>query len=229
MNAAGRLLADVLDLALPLTCVGCAQPGEAWCRRCLPVAQCSITEHGELTVSAAQEYQGITRTALLAYKERGHRQLAPALADLLAAAVAASLKRQFGRAAADIRPLLVPVPSTRAAARVRGGDHLLRLTIRAARQTAAEVARPLCVGAAVADSAGLSEKQRVANLTGQLTARPPADPRWAGRPALLVDDIVTTGATLNEASRALGDAGWQVIGAAVIAATRRRFPATRRT
>jgi predicted amidophosphoribosyltransferase len=37
-----------------------------------------------------------------------------------------------------------------------------------------------------------------------------------------VDDIVTTGATLREAARALTSAGWQVSGAAVIAATQRR-------
>jgi predicted amidophosphoribosyltransferase len=43
-----------------------------------------------------------------------------------------------------------------------------------------------------------------------------------GRPALLVDDVVTSGATLGEAARALQDGGWYVVGAAVVAATPRR-------
>ena len=69
---------------------------------------------------------------------------------------------------------------------------------------------------AIADSAGLGLRERAENLHHALAARP-----GEGRVALLVDDIVTTGATLGEAERALQAAGWAVAGAVVVAATPR--------
>ena len=73
----------------------------------------------------------------------------------------------------------------------------------------------------VRDSAGLTTAARAANLDAAMRARPP---RRDGRAAVVVDDIVTTGATLREAARALRAAGWTVVGAAVVAATPRRVP-----
>jgi predicted amidophosphoribosyltransferase len=71
----------------------------------------------------------------------------------------------------------------------------------------------------VQDSAGLRIDERRANLAGAMAARPA--PNACG-PVVVVDDIVTTGATLAEAIRALRCAGWPVTGAAVVAATPRR-------
>jgi len=68
----------------------------------------------------------------------------------------------------------------------------------------------------VRDSAGLSSAARLDNLNAAMSAGPPS-----GRPAVIVDDIATTGATLREAARALTAAGWMVAGAAVVAATTR--------
>src|SRR5262249_35076390 len=129
------------------------------------------------------------------YKEDGRRDLASVLGTLLARALAGSTG------------VLVPVPSTSEAVRRRGGDHVRRLAQIAARQTGRSVRQPLAIRRTVRDSAGLGICERRANLAGAFVAGPPPLP---GNPAILVDDIVTTGATLAEGVRALHLAGWRV-------------------
>jgi predicted amidophosphoribosyltransferase len=109
------------------------------------------------------------------------------------------------------------VPSARSAVRRRGYDHALRLARAAARQLSLD-ARPLLVQARrVDDQSGLSTAQRARNLAGALRASGVPD-----LPVVVVDDVMTTGATLVEAARALAAQGHRVAGAAVLAATRRR-------
>lgn len=163
----------------------------------------------DLAVVAAARYEGVLRTALLAYKERARRDLCRPLGGLLASAVA-----ETGAPLA----VLVPMPTSAAARRARGGDHMLRLARTAARPSARTVCAPLRLTRAVRDSAGLDIAGRAANLHEAMTAIPPR-----GYPvAVLVDDIVTTGTTLREAAAALRAAGWTVGGAAVVAATPKR-------
>lgn len=166
-------------------------------------------------VYAACEYAGDVRSAIIAFKERRQRALAAPLAGYLSDAIDVS-RRQFG--AESDRPVLVPIPSSRSAARERGGDHLRRLAIEVARHNGLQVLPALRLAGRVRDSAALSPAERSANLANRMSAMPST----GGRPVLIVDDIVTTGATLAEASRALLAAGWQVCGAAVIAATKLR-------
>ncbi|HEY0167784.1 MAG TPA: phosphoribosyltransferase family protein [Jatrophihabitans sp.] len=216
-----RLLPDLLDLVLPAKCVCCGRAGLVWCPGCQPT---STPEPVALAcpapVFAAGEYGGALRSALLAFKERGQRALAGPLAAYLSDAVDVGCRRLSGPAD---RLVLVPIPSSRAAARQRGGDHLLRLVAEVAPQNGLEVSPALRLHGRGRDSAGLSPAQRAANLANRMRAVP-----VAGRPsALIVDDIVTTGATLAEACRALQAAGWQVRGAAVIAATKLRQPEQR--
>jgi predicted amidophosphoribosyltransferase len=200
-------LADSLaDLVLPRACYGCGRGGTTLCRTCAPLAMIAV-EHAGVAAVAAGPYDGALRDALLAYKERGRRDLAGPLAARLAAAVSAL-------DAPDA--VLVPIPSTAGARRARGGDHVRRLARRAGRTAPA-----LRLTRAVRDSAGLDAAERAANLAGALCARPPGHPR---APAIVADDIVTTGATLREGARALALAGWSVAGAAVVAATPLRFP-----
>jgi predicted amidophosphoribosyltransferase len=124
---------------------------------------------------------------------------------------------------------LVPVPSRRTAVRARGQDATLRLTRRAAavlRRAGCdvEVLPVVRIVRGLADQAGLDARERAANLHGALAVPDRLARHVRGRPVVVVDDVITTGASIVEAARALRAAGADVRCAAVVAATRRRRP-----
>jgi predicted amidophosphoribosyltransferase len=206
------VLADLLDLVLPRDCAGCALPGRTLCGACAAVLAGAPVVHrptpappGLPPLVAAAAYDGVVRSLLLAHKERGRLALTRPLGGALAAAAGV-----HGRG-----PVLVPVPSSPAAVRARGHDHARRLAAAAARRLGVRSAALLVQARGVQDQSGLDADARSANLAGALRARRRLD----GLPVVVVDDVVTTGATLVEAARALTAAGAQVRGAAVVAAT----------
>jgi predicted amidophosphoribosyltransferase len=138
------------------------------------------------------------------------RDLAQPLGCLLADAVRSYLDEA-------LFVVLVPVPSRPVAARVRGGDHVLRLARIAGAELNLPVSRAIRLRRRVRDSAGLGIRDRADNLHGAMVARLPPP----GVTAIVVDDIVTSGATAREAQRALTLSGWPVLGTAVVAATPR--------
>lgn len=220
------LVAALLDLVVPQSCAGCGLSGSRLCATCA-AALAGIADEplGRTTPSpvpvgfpvaaTAAAYDGVVRAALVAHKERGRLGLVRPLGRALAAAVI--------RLDPPAGVVLVPVPSARAAVRARGHDHARRLA-RAAAEELTAAGRParalplLSPARAVADQAGLGSARRAANLAGALTAVR----NVSGLVVVIVDDLVTTGATLVEAARALAAAGAQVHGAATVAATQRR-------
>jgi predicted amidophosphoribosyltransferase len=222
-----QLLTALLDLVVPQSCAGCAVAGHRLCGPCaMTLAAVAAHPIGRTAPSpvppgfptaaaAAARYDGVVRGALVAHKEKGRLGLARPLGRALAAAVA-ELDPPAG-------VLLVPVPSARAAVRARGHDHARRLAATAARELTragrpARAAALLRPGRAVADQAGLDSSARAVNLHGALVAARPL----AGWSVVIVDDLVTSGATLAEAVRAAVAAGAFVHGAATVAATQRR-------
>jgi predicted amidophosphoribosyltransferase len=175
---------------------------------------------------AAGAYAGPVRPAVAAFKEHGRAELAGPLGTALALAVAVHAALLPGRPV-----LLVPLPPTRAALRARGRDPVRELAVAAVAELRAagvdaEQARLLARTGRVRDSAGLTVAQRRANLAGTVTARAARVPR--GALLVVVDDVVTSGATLTQAAVALGvtaAAGGGPVLAAVVAATPR--PAAR--
>ncbi|MBT2366907.1 ComF family protein [Streptomyces sp. ISL-10] len=204
---------EISGLVLPVACGGCGRPRTELCEQCAlalygwaarrarPVPE----PEGLPVVHAAAAYSDAVRALLLAHKERGAMGLARPLGRALAGAVRASAPAR----GAGLGPvLLVPVPSARRAVRARGHDPLRRIALAAAgelRRTGrpAQVLPVLRQHRQVADQAGLTARERLVNLSAALRLRPGAESLLKGGTAVLVDDLMTTGASLVEAARAL--------------------------
>jgi predicted amidophosphoribosyltransferase len=243
LRGIGRLWASFADLVAPALCGGCERP-------LLRVASAGLCEgcrdelaHEPRRVALARPprglppvyvtapYAGGVRGAIVAHKEHARFDLARPLGMALARAAEALLDALLDheRVGPDrgTRLLLVPVPSTRAAVRRRGHDPLASLGLRVAGilRSAGHDVEFLPVlrhRRAVSDQAGLDRAARLRNLGGALAvpARHARRVVSAAPRVVLLDDIVTTGASLAEAARAIRAVGARVSGAAAIAATR---------
>jgi predicted amidophosphoribosyltransferase len=236
-------LREALAVLLPVDCAGCGLPDHALCPACRPALRArparSPLADGTPVVSALR-YEEVVRRVLLAYKEQGRtglaRSLAPALGDAVgeAAMLAVAVPHP-----GELELCAVP---TSGRSRSRRGYRPLTLLLRRAGLREAGVLREArATGgfglpglAGLLDITGipgtgrrhreqksLGRAERAGNLAGAFAARGRLD----GRSFLLVDDILTTGATLFETARAVRAAGGTVVSAATLAFTPRRHPA----
>ncbi len=205
-----RALTDALAFLFPVPCAGCGAEGRALCAVCAPslVALVNMIDlPGVGPVTAALAYEGVARAGVLGLKEEARTALAAPLAVPFAAAVSAALAEVPDAVSAA-------VPSSRAARRRRGFEPVRLLASRAGiRLTPLFLpARPHAV------QKGLGVAERARNLEGVFALARPVE----GIRVLLVDDVVTSGATLVAAAGALRAGGAEVVGGAVLAATPRR-------
>jgi predicted amidophosphoribosyltransferase len=206
----------MLDLILPLECGGCGIPATRWCEGCArelivkPDDPHLVSPRidPQVPVFALGRYGGARRQAILAMKERGRGDLvAP-----LALALAVGLHRLLSWGIVETPLTIVPAPTRRSSARRRGGDPVARMAGTAvARHPGIAVGSALRIKALTRDSVGLGSAERERNIAGRVVLRGPRPPTEV----VLVDDIVTTGATARESVRVLRDAGVRV--AAVLA------------
>ena len=202
---------SLLDVLFPPVCVACDRVGSALCERCRPspaAVECSSV--GDLPCLALGPYEGPLRRAVLALKA-GRRDVAAALGVLLAAMLAA-----------ERGIVVVPVPTTRGRSRRRGFD---QATLLAAEMTRSQGLPhvPALVRAAGAAQHGRSRAERLGPQRRFACAAASFPP---GARVVLLDDVVTTGATLADARATLHAAGVRVAGAVVVARTHegRRAP-----
>ena len=227
-----RVFEPLVDLVLPRVCAGCGHPGCLLCPGCAALLArprlATPRRHpdGFPPTVAAAAYAGPVRPVVNAFKEHGRTELAGPLGAALALAVV--VVRAAAGAAGPV--VLVPLPSSRAAVRERGRDHVAELTRAALRElrragVPATAARLLGRRGRVRDSAGLDARQRRANLAGTFVAREPV--RRGSGLLVVVDDVVSSGASVTEAAAVLLPAARRFdtpVVAAVVAATPRGRP-----
>ena len=211
MSPPTATLAPVLDLILPLECGGCGALSTRWCDACAIELSVGIDEprvvnprvDPQVPVFALGRYVGARRQAILAMKEHGRGDLVAPLARALAVGV----HRLLAWGMVETPLTIVPAPTRRSAARRRGGDPITKVAGAAvAGHPDIGVVQALRLKALARDSVGLNTSARERNVVGRVLLRGKR-PRTE---VVIVDDVVTTGATARESVRILQAAGLRV-------------------
>jgi len=217
----------LLDLLFPPRCVVCGASGADLCGACLgkirrpPEPRCARCDMSLISGRAARGglcrecasgarthaldrmivaavYEGTVRAAIHALKYQRKRRAAEPLAGLALAAWRASGLR------ADV---IVPIPLHRSRSRQRGFNQADLLALSLARGARLPIQRDtLGRVRATAAQARLSWGERQRNVAGAFALRPEAAGALSGRTILLIDDVITTGATVQAAASALREA-----------------------
>ena len=212
------ILSDLADLVLGRCCLSCGTPAPGLCGPCLarlrrPPMQLSRPQIAVPVLSAAA-YSGLTRELLIAYKEHGYRSLARPLGWMLADAIWTARRLSSDRSVSIVR-----VPSHRRSQ--RGYDALGDIATVARRAISStgtpwQEQRLLRIGTDYPALKRLGKQARRDRIAGAFRL---SGGVASGAPVILVDDIITTGATIAEAMRMLTAAGIRVSAIAVVAAT----------
>lgn len=217
---------DLARLAVPVECPGCGARDEKWCDECAalwwepPVRveslapRLDVEGRPSLPVWSVATLAGPAHGFLTAWKDAGRRDL-----DTFLGAAMRRQSRAVAPALASVpgRVLTVAVPARPGAVRRRGRD-LPEALADAAAQGLAGAGRHAAHAAGVlrlarGEQRGGSARRRWQAMSGALRARR----ALPGEAVLLVDDVMTTGASLAVASDALERAGAAVFGALVLA------------
>ncbi|WP_125098759.1 ComF family protein [Leucobacter chromiireducens] len=207
---------DVLALVLPTACRSCGAPDREFCDRCVAAVRAPaepLRLDLGVPVAARGPYAGPLRALLLAFKHGGRVRSARLLGAQLRVPLAAVLAAApVGRLA-----LLVPVPSTPARFRARGYRpvELLGASALRGQRFPVRLTRALRTTRGRRGQVGLAPRERARNAR-LLAVRRVARPRIRGRDVVLLDDVLTTGATVLAARDACESAGARVVAIVVL-------------
>jgi ComF family protein len=219
----GALAGRALDLALPARCPGCGREGPPICDGCLPKLDARLDVPAGIPIGLPSDvpppllqlewcapFSGLVRRALHELKYAGEKRLATPLGEAIA--------RRWARTGAG-GDLLVHVPVHAERRKKRGYDQA-ELIARAAGSALHIPAAPLLERTrATTAQFDLDRADRATNVSGAFALHARA-PRPTGRWVVLIDDVMTTGATLAACAEALLDAG--AIGVSAITVARER-------
>ncbi|MGC9529588.1 MAG: ComF family protein [Candidatus Bipolaricaulaceae bacterium] len=178
-------------------CQVCGRPLQAEADLC---ADCAVEVRPYARAVALGPYEGELRTVVRALKYEGERALARTLGDLLADLAAV----EWGGRPPESRPVVTWVPADPARLRQRGYHAAQLLALRAARGLALSARGLLVKLRPTPPQVGRSLRERRGALAGAFAARAEGE----GEPVVLVDDVMTSGETVEQAARALGEAGF---------------------
>ncbi|MAT61882.1 MAG: hypothetical protein CMH41_09625 [Micrococcales bacterium] len=204
------LARDIRQLLLPSNCCSCGELGNWWCDPCRARAEAAdpwVVSLGEDQIFVAGDYRDLA-AAVRSHKDGGIRALRGFLVERLSVAV-----RAHGLSA----PVLVPVPASRGSVRRRGTDPTADLAIETAAQLRGVAVPALRWSGRRRMQKKLNAEQRRQNMLKALDADWQMLP--TGGNVVVVDDVLTTGATMSAALRALKVAGVSASLGSVICAT----------
>ena len=220
----GGTLRNVLDLILPLQCGGCGAPSTRWCDACATELSVAADQphvvnpriDPQVPVFALGRYAGARRQAILAMKERGRGDLVAPLARALAAGVHRLLVVGHGRDPADRRARADAALGGAPARRRPGRPGSRRPRWRGTRRSASP-ARCAAGRWPATRWAWARPPASAMSRAGCGCAVDPEIARIEVTEVLVVDDVVTTGATARESVRVLQAAGARVAAVLTIA------------
>jgi len=201
-----RSIQALQELIFPVRCLGCRTLGLSICSVCRRNWHPHIfTRYSKSSPSfpiySSIQYSPIAGKVLLAAKENSLEQADELILDALKKSLLHCVK-EHGMG------ILIPIPSRHSAARLRGRQFMLELSKQLTASTGMPTYENLIHIRKVRDQSALDARARIKNLEGALRGQ-----RYLSGKAFLIDDLVTTGATLDEAARAMRDLGIEVAAA----------------